>query len=108
MENKLSKLPKWAQEHIANIELRNGRLTRDLAEQLAINTDTHPESNTYYQLWLDGDFTKRYLPANSHLTFIGKNTKVSVFVDHKGQIRIDIGNGLIMPQARNSIYIVPE
>lgn len=104
MEAKIKKLPKWAQSYIRDVLSDNENLT----EALSIQKDEYPESNTYYSLWRDLKFTKHWLPNSTHLTVVGNGTKVSMFVDQYGQIRIDIGYGLIKPQARNSIYIVPE
>lgn len=104
MRDKIIKLPKWARDYISKLEYQ----VSGLAQENEALTGKVPKSNTYYRLWTSQKFTKHYLPESANLTVIGNKTEVSMFVDHKGVIRVDIGYGLIMPIARNSIYIVPE
>jgi len=97
----LKKLPKWAQEKIQKLLLHNRHL-RVLNNTLR---KEHPESNTAAQIEGYPKYQVMYLPDSTRVLFKGKGVEVEVFVDLDGIVRVAIEDGIILPWARNVIYV---
>lgn len=116
MPNDLTKLPKWAQDHIADLQRQ-----RDLAvDTLHTHLDGQTESPLYYEQALctgkgAPDFTKRYINGTREITFNlgkapdGREKEVNVRIDHFDPSRLIIAAGWsevsIIPVVSNVVAI---
>lgn len=98
-KEKLSKLPKWAQEEISSLGRKVTALTRELEQALG----QHPESNTYVHLdWPKKIFVENY----SRVVFQGNGMEATVHVHPDGFIRIEFDDAVIAPCGRNCIHLL--
>ena len=100
-KEELSKLPKWARDKISGVEYFAGRT----AEENKILTGTHKESDTYVTLDYPHGF---YLEDYTRVRFARGNLEVIVNMTPDGHCRVDIGDGVIIPSARNVFNIVDK
>ena len=109
-KDELQKLPKWAKEIITSMELH----IRDLEEYQQTKENEAVETPYYGEVTEHSPFNtiKHYLPKYSTLVAHLKKSdfKVRIKVDHVREnfVSVDIGDGLIVPQARNVIHIYPS
>ena len=95
-----TKLPKWVQADIRNLE----RKIEHLTEENELLRGSAPESNTPVLL----DHPKKfYLEDYARVHFKGHHgLEVVVSAHPDGFVRVDIEDGCIVPYARNNVYIV--
>jgi hypothetical protein len=97
-QEEMDKLPKWSRDKIHKLLYYN--------RQLTINNQTlkkeNPPSNTVISL---ENFEEMYVGNGTRVTFNGKDVSVTVNIDFDGIVRVDLNDGIILPWARNVIYI---
>ena len=97
-QEEINKLPKWVKEKIHQLLYHN--------RQLQVNNRTlkkeNPPSNTLVCL---EKYEKMYLDNGTRVVFNGKDVSVIVYVDLDGIVRVELDDGIILPWARNVIYI---
>ena len=97
-KEEINKLPKWAKEKLHRLLYYN--------RQLVINNQTlkkeNPPSNTLVCL---EKYEKMYLDNGTRVVFNGKEVSVVVYVDMEEIVRVELDDGIILPWARNVIYI---
>ena len=105
-KEQFKRLPKFAQEEIE-------RLSRNLKtchEDLTAALGTWPEGDTQVRIDYEREFC---LPNHTRVVFTGKDytgkpngLKVCVHTHPDGHINVEFDDGVIIPSARNVIYIV--
>lgn len=114
----IAKLPKWAQEHIANIERERDVSIRALNKSI----DTTTESPFYYETFEctgeedKGPSMKRYYYQAHNMTVVHLGVEATIYLRDRG-INISYSSpdtvGLrkeiaIMPDCHQSITLVPQ
>ena len=103
-QDQFDKLPKWAQQEIKTLEMRQLEIENKLSQYSG-----EQETNTYIQEGL----SKTPLPINSNVEFrVGRDgaNKATVYVRSDGLIDVNTDSRLghtmlILPRAANSFYI---
>jgi len=96
-QEKIDKLPKWAQEHITQLMIRVAILQKLLGEKFE-------NSKAYWEY--NGERT--YIPDGVHITFGIGDSKIVAYMslDDNGALRIYGDTTIkIIPQAANSVHI---
>lgn len=100
LKKRIEKCPSKIKDYILTLERTNKYLLNKISE---LKGDLK-ETNTYKDRWpIEERF---YLENYSHITFETSEVEVTVNVNLDGAVRIEFGEGYIVPQARNVIYIV--
>jgi hypothetical protein len=98
LEQKILKYPKQIRELISSLTYNNRKLKKENEELKGTLKDT----NTFKR-----DFDNYiYLENYSRIFFKGNEVEVMVHVDTYGKVRVEFGDGVIVPVARNCIYII--
>lgn len=94
------RLPKFAQEEIETLR----RNLKTCNEDLSTAMGNWPKGDTMVRI----DFEKEFcLPNHTRVVFTGKNkVRVCVHTHPDGHINVEFNDGVIIPSARNVIYIV--
>lgn len=93
------KLPKWAQAEISSLQHRN----RVLEEENQMLMGTHKVSDTTVLLEWPKQF---YLKPGTRVRFAHGSNEVIVHAHLEGHVVVDIGDGVVLPCARNVLHIV--
>lgn len=94
------RLPKFAQDEITTLR-RNCKTMREDRDTAMKNW---PEGDTKVRIDFENEF---FLPNHTRVMFNGKNgVKVCVHTHPDGHINVEFDDGVIIPSARNVIYIV--
>ena len=98
IQEKIDKLPKWAQEYIATLQNRVTVLQQLRDASLLEVKET--------QAYLEYNGDRTYLPDRAYFTFLIAGGKIKTYIAIDGTLRI-YGNATIkiIPQALNSINI---
>jgi hypothetical protein len=108
-EEEIAKLPKWAKDRINSLLLKVSELTERVStlEQFGVDKDTLQYGVSYHNNPFEE--VRYYLPKHSSLVAeLPCGFKVESRSDIDGKfIRIDIADGVIVPQARNVIAVYP-
>lgn len=95
----ISKLPKWAQEHITRLQRDHDELKSEVKNLTGAET-----SNISYRVsWRDNE---RFLPKYSCISF-ELDTDGRIFIYHEGDsLRVSCYGALhVVPNARNSVVL---
>ena len=100
-----NKLPKFAREEIERLR----RNLKTCEEDLATAMGNWPQGDTMVRIDYQREFC---LPNHTRVVFTGKDytgrdrLKVCVHTHPDGHINVEFNDGVIIPSARNVIYIV--
>lgn len=108
VKNDVSKLPKWAQEKIANQEREIDRLRDSVSILEGVTAGARDNLELDTSVWLDGGIEDDLpLPKHSHINFGSSGRDFRVWFNADGDLEVNSSSEsiLISPRAANAVIV---